>query len=113
MAALTTPFEGVNVVLANIDQDNGIINGTRGCVKELRNKSVMIERMDGYLFEITYHQSISIDDQDVFISYMPLKLAYALSIHRSQGSTLDAIEIDIGRTIFEFGQAYVCISRAR
>jgi ATP-dependent DNA helicase PIF1 len=37
---------------------------------------------------------------------MPLKLAYALTIHKSQGMTLDAIEIDIGNDIFAAGQAY-------
>lgn len=101
------------VVLANIDQENGIINGTRGCVTELKNNSVIIKRVDGSQFEITYHQSISIDDQDVYISYMPLKLAYALTIHKSQGMTLDAIEIDIGDNIFAAGQAYTALSRAK
>ena len=44
---------------------------------------------------------------------MPLKLAYALTIHKSQGMTLDAIEIDIGNNIFASGQAYTAISRAK
>jgi len=44
---------------------------------------------------------------------MPLKLAYALTIHRSQGMSLDAIEIDIGNKIFAAGQAYTAISRAK
>jgi len=101
------------VVLANIDQDNGIVNGTRGCVIELKNNSVMIKRVNGLLFEIEYHKNISIDDNEVYISYMPLKLAYALTIHKSQGMTLDAIEIDIGNDIFAAGQAYTALSRAQ
>jgi ATP-dependent DNA helicase PIF1 len=101
------------VVLANIDQDNGIVNGTRGCIIELRNKSVIIKRVNGSLFEIEYHKNISIDDPDIFICYMPLKLAYALTIHKSQGMTLDAIEIDIGNDIFAAGQAYTALSRAQ
>jgi ATP-dependent DNA helicase PIF1 len=44
---------------------------------------------------------------------MPLKLAYALTIHKSQGMTLDAIEIDIGDNIFAAGQAYTALSRAQ
>lgn len=44
---------------------------------------------------------------------MPLKLAYALTIHKSQGMTLDAIEIDIGNDIFAAGQAYTALSRAQ
>ena len=44
---------------------------------------------------------------------MPIKLAYALSIHKSQGMTLDSVEIDIGKNIFASGQAYTAISRAK
>jgi ATP-dependent DNA helicase PIF1 len=100
------------VVLANLDPDNGIVNGTRGCIIELKNKSIIIKRINGTLFEIEYHKNISIDDTDVFICYMPLKLAYALTIHKSQGMTLDAIEIAIG-DVFAAGQAYTALSRAQ
>ena len=57
--------------------------------------------------------SISVDDNAVYISYLPVKLAYALTIHKSQGMTLDAIEIDIGDNIFAAGQAYTALSRAQ
>ena len=40
-------------------------------------------------------------------------LSWALSIHKCQGATLDAIEIDLGETIFADGQMYTAISRAR
>lgn len=101
------------VVLSNIDPDNGIVNGTRGTIIELKNKSVIIKRINGSLFEIEYHKNISIDDNNVFICYMPLKLAYALTIHKSQGMTLDAIQIDLGDDIFAAGQAYTALSRAQ
>ena len=101
------------VVLANIDQEKGIVNGTRGCVTELKKKSVVIKRVNGSTYEIEYHKNVSIEDKEVFISHMPLKLAYALTIHKAQGMTLDAVEIDIGPNIFAAGQAYTALSRAQ
>jgi ATP-dependent DNA helicase PIF1 len=43
---------------------------------------------------------------------MPVKLAWAITIHSAQGMTIDALEVDLGQDIFTWGQAYTGLSRA-
>lgn len=101
------------LVTANIDQKSGIVNGTRGVVVQLKPKSVVIKLVDGSHYEVAYYKNTLVEDPDIALSFIPLKLAYALTIHKSQGMTLDSIEIDIGHNIFASGQAYTAISRAK
>ena len=101
------------VVTANIDQDSGIVNGTRGIIIDVNPIFVTIRKTNDVKIEIRYHETTNTEDTDLKLRFMPLKLAYALSIHKSQGMTLDAIEVDIGPKIFAAGQAYTALSRAQ
>ncbi len=62
---------------------------------------------------MTPHAWISETIPGIGVEQVPLILAWALTIHKSQGATMDSAEIDVGSGIFECGQTYVAISRVK
>jgi len=101
------------VITSNINQDEGLVNGTRGIIIDTLPDKIIIKTINQIYHTINYHKCIYTEDSSIYFKYMPIKLAYALTIHKSQGMTLDAIEIDIGDKIFASGQAYTALSRAK
>jgi len=105
---------GAQVMITyNIDLGRQLVNGTRGVVTALNATGVTMKLLDGREELIPFIRIQNEDDPDIDFHYMPIKLAWAVTIHKSQGLTLDAIEIDIGSNIFSVGQAYTALSRAR
>lgn len=101
------------VLTCNLDQDGGLVNGARGRVLCVNQDTVSIEWFDGTHGTIEYRSTHPEDDDTLTVDYLPLKLAWAITIHKSQGMTLTSVEIDLGDSIFEYGQAYTALSRAR
>jgi ATP-dependent DNA helicase PIF1 len=101
------------IVTRNIDISAGIVNGMRGVVKNLFKDFVVIKDTQGIFHNISYYKDIFDKKCKSYILHMPLKVSYALSIHKSQGMTIDALEIDLGDNIFTCGQAYTALSRAK
>ena len=105
---------GAQVMLnTNLDFDLGLVNGSRGVITELcgATKLPIVEFINGVKRVMGWHDWVIEGFPFVSRSQIPLRLSYAITIHRSQGSTLDCALIDVGLGTFEYGQAYVALSR--
>ena len=104
---------GAQVMLTvNLSVEEGFANGSRGMITELRDEGPVVLFKNGEQILLEYWIYTD-EDEDIWASAIPLKLAYALTIHKSQSMTLDALSTDLGPSIFEYGQAYVALSRVR
>lgn len=104
------------ILLKNLDVSNSLVNGSRGYVVGFtETKLPIVKFVNGTQLTIKYDSwsfKVNAAGQMATRKQLPLQLAWAISIHKSQGMTLDCVEISLSR-VFEYGQAYVALSRAK
>ena len=104
----------INLQMARKDNKQ-IVNGSQGIVENIVDGIPLI-RFDNGILQLmepyTWENEAS-DDLMITIKQIPLILSWAITIHKSQGITLDSAIIDAGDNIFEYGQIYVALSRVR
>ncbi len=102
------------MLLVTSDFKTGLINGSCGTIVEFGEGSITVEFENGVIKEIEPETfEYYYNDKVMAIRHQyPLRLAWAITIHKSQGMTLDKLYVDC-RRIFERGQAYVAMSRVK
>jgi len=107
---------GAQVMLIhNTSVELGLVNGSRGVVKGFDNDGAPLVKFMSCL-ELRRVEPVewkSDGDVPIVRKQVPLRVAYALTIHKAQGASLDSALVDIGPSTFEYGQAYVALSRVR
>lgn len=112
---LTLKIGAQVMCVANIDLEgtSPIVNGSQGIVIEMSDGLPLVQFIGGYKRIIGRHSWKSEKIPSLSISQIPLILAWAITIHKAQGGTLDLAQIDAGSNIFECGQTYVALSRIK
>lgn len=119
---------GAQVMFVRNDPDRRFVNGTIGKIVALSYDSIRVAirnvddtqtvidvekaKWESFKYKLNAQNVIEAEVTGSYTQY-PLKLAWAITIHKSQGKTFDRVIIDLGRGAFEHGQTYVALSRCR
>ena len=107
--------EGAEVMFVANNFSAGYVNGSRGQVVGFQGDRPQVRLMsNGRIISVEPHSwALTEDDKKrAEVAQLPLRLAWAITIHKSQGMSLDAAEIDLSKS-FTPGMGYVALSRVR
>jgi ATP-dependent DNA helicase PIF1 len=106
---------GAQVMLTyNIDIPAGLVNGTRGIITDCMHSSAEVQFDNGLKLNIGYNDwSVEADSYTVVRQQIPLILAWAITLHKSQGATISKVVTSLSYDIFTAGMAYLALSRCR
>lgn len=106
---------GAKVLFVQNDPSKRWVNGTKGTVVDISPEKITVEK-ETWRHVTVEKTQFSLQDAEgrtvASVINFPLTLAYATTIHKSQGATLDEIWVDLSR-LWEPGHAYVALSRLR
>jgi hypothetical protein len=120
-----TLWEGAFVMLVNrnLSVQQGLINGATAFIQSFvrdpsSNEVTAINLLFLFPQPSRYqlkriHWTYAKDGERITRVQFPLQLAYSMTIHKAQGTTLERIYVDLGKNIFAYGQAYVALSRTK
>ena len=102
------------MLLVNLDIKRGLVNGSRGIITKFVDGIPLVKFLNGEdILVDTYKWDIMDNDKLIgSVNQIPLRLGYALTIHKSQGSTLDLVQVNLS-DVFEYGMVYVALSRIK
>ena len=103
------------MLLTNTDLEGGLVNGSRGIIVDFEavRGFPIVQFKKGEARIIEPYCWYSHEMPHLGRQQIPLRIAYAITIHKSQGASIDSAIVDIGKSTFEYGQAYVALSRVR
>ena len=108
---------GARVMLRrNIDTKEGLVNGAIGTVRAVSASCVTVQFdhiSEPYKVEMVKSRFMVMKNYCVYRKQFPLILAYAVTIHKCQGLSLDCAIVDLSQQVFSVGMAYVALSRVR
>jgi ATP-dependent exoDNAse (exonuclease V) alpha subunit len=107
--------KGAKVMITRNNFEEGLVNGMLATVIDCYSDSVSVRTLQGKIVDIEREEWSMLNERGkpiASVKQVPLRLAYAITIHKSQGMTLDAAVMNLSRT-FELGQGYVALSRLR
>ena len=117
LQALLKVAVGARVMLRrNIDTKAGLVNGAIGTVVAISATQITIKfdhATDPYKIERVKSAFLVMKNYYVYCTQFPLILAYAVTIHKCQGLSLDCAIIDLSSKVFSDGMSYVALSRVK
>ena len=97
----------------NLNLEKKICNGSQGIITNFIDGRPQITFSSGVVMTMNQELFQSENYPTIGIGQFPICLAWAITIHKIQGTTLERAQIDVGETIFEYGQTYVALSRVK